>query len=82
MAMLGANGRGVYEHFDLMGDTLFYGGTLSKAFGGFGGIIPGPASFIKSVMNGPVVGGSSSVPPPLAAGTRYCNPAQPLFWRG
>ncbi len=69
MGVLGPNGKGVYEHFGLGGDDLFHGGTLAKAFGGFGGVIPGPANFIESVMHGHVVGGASAVPPPLAAAT-------------
>jgi 8-amino-7-oxononanoate synthase len=69
MGILGPNGRGVYDHFGLTGDRLFSAGTLAKAFGGFGGIIPGPSNYIKAVMNGQVMVGASAVPPPLAAAT-------------
>jgi len=45
--VLGPNGRGTYEHFDLKGDNLFACGTLSKAFGGEGGFVPGSKAFIE-----------------------------------
>jgi len=69
MGILGPNGRGIYDHFGLSGEHLLSGGTLAKAFGGFGGVIPGPAKLIDRVMTGHVMGGASAVPPPLAAAT-------------
>jgi 8-amino-7-oxononanoate synthase len=69
MGILGPNGRGVYEHFGLTGARLLSGGTLAKAFGGFGGVIPGSTSLIRMVMGGQVMAGASAVPPPLAAAT-------------
>ena len=69
MGILGPNGRGVYDHFDLSGERLLSGGTLAKAFGGFGGIIPGPAKLISRIMTGQVMSGASAAPPPLAAAT-------------
>ncbi len=69
MGILGHDGRGIYDHFGLTGDRLLSGGTLAKAFGGFGGVIPGSADFIKRVMGGQVMSGASAVPPPLAAAT-------------
>jgi len=58
--VLGEQGRGVVEHFGLWGPRvnaeadaegvfLAVGGTLAKALGGFGGIIPGAASFLDRV---------------------------------
>jgi 8-amino-7-oxononanoate synthase len=69
LGVLGPNGRGVYDHFNLAGERLFSGGTMAKAFGGFGGVIPGTGSLINSVMDGHVMCGASAVPPPLAAAT-------------
>jgi len=69
MGILGPNGRGTYDHYGLSGPHLLSGGTLAKAFGGFGGVIPGPARLIDRVMTGQVVSGASAVPPPLAAAT-------------
>jgi 8-amino-7-oxononanoate synthase len=59
-AVLGAHGRGVLDHFEMWGpavnsDALADGvritvcGTLAKAVGGFGGIIPGTRSFVREV---------------------------------
>ena len=60
VGILGKNGRGTYEHFGLKSDRLFMGATLSKAFGAYGGIIPGKADFIGKVKTGSVMTGSSS----------------------
>lgn len=58
--VLGEAGRGLFDHQGLWpevntgaaradGITLTVGGTLAKALGGFGGIIPGSRSFIEEV---------------------------------
>ena len=57
--ILGPNGRGTYEHYNLKSERLFWGSTLSKAFGGFGGIIPGNKKFIENVRSGYVMNGGS-----------------------
>ncbi|MCP4659557.1 MAG: pyridoxal phosphate-dependent aminotransferase family protein [bacterium] len=69
VGILGPNGRGTYDHFDLSGERLLFGGTLSKAFGGFGGVIPGSADFIARVLAGPVLIAASPPPSPVAAAT-------------
>jgi len=69
VGVLGANGRGTYEHFGLKaGDRLIMSGTLSKAFGGHGGFIPASGAFIQKIKQ--TVGaysGASSTPTPIAA---------------
>jgi 8-amino-7-oxononanoate synthase len=69
VGVLGANGRGTYEHFGLKpGDTRIMSGTLSKAFGGHGGFIPASAAFIQKIRQ--TVGaysGASPTPTPIAA---------------
>jgi glycine C-acetyltransferase/8-amino-7-oxononanoate synthase len=69
VGVLGASGRGTYEHFGLKpSERLFMSGTLSKAFGGHGGFIPASAAFIKRIRD--TVGaysGSSPTPTPIAA---------------
>jgi 7-keto-8-aminopelargonate synthetase-like enzyme len=65
--ILGPNGRGTADHFGLSTSRVYWGGTLSKAFGGFGGIIPGPAAFVEEVRRGPVMIAASGPPSPLAA---------------
>jgi 8-amino-7-oxononanoate synthase len=69
VGILGSFGRGAYEHYGLAGERLLFGGTLSKAFGGFGGIVPGPKEFIDRVRRGPVMVAASPPPSPVAAAT-------------
>jgi 8-amino-7-oxononanoate synthase len=50
--------------------ALLFSGTLSKAVGGFGGIIPGSRDFIEQLKRqSPYFGGASPPPPPIAAAT-------------
>ena len=60
VGVLGANGRGTYEHHGLASDRLLFGGTLSKAFGSYGGIIPGTTRFIQTIRTGHVMNGATS----------------------
>ncbi len=62
MGVLGKLGRGVCELSGVYSDRVFTGGTLSKAFGGFGGIIPGSREFIAEIKNGPVMNGANMAP--------------------
>lgn len=68
--VLGANGRGTYEHFEMKGPGLYYCGTLSKAFGGHGGFVAGKKGFIGRirVSVGAYIG-STPTPTPVAAAT-------------
>ncbi|WP_430817391.1 aminotransferase class I/II-fold pyridoxal phosphate-dependent enzyme [Carboxylicivirga sp. RSCT41] len=67
VGIIGTNGRGTYDYFKLKSDRLFMGATLSKAFGAYGGFIPGSEEFIYHVKHGHVIDGSSS-PVSAAAG--------------
>lgn len=50
--------------------ALLFSGTLSKAVGGFGGIIPGSREFIEQIKSrSPYFGGASAPPAPIAAAT-------------
>ena len=69
VGILGPNGRGTADHHGIDSDRVFSGGTLSKAFGGFGGIVPGPANHVGRVRSGPVMIGASAPPSPVAAAT-------------
>jgi len=86
VGVLGAAGRGTYEHAGLMtdgvnseelaeggptdGPRLLFCGTLSKAVGGFGGIIPGSRRFIERVKaESHYYDGASAPPVPAAAAT-------------
>lgn len=86
VAVLGRHGRGTYEHAELAADAvnrdahsegppdagpaLYACGTLSKAVGGFGGILPGARAFIDRVRShSPYYRGASGPPVPAAAAT-------------
>ncbi len=59
VGVLGPNGRGTYEHFGLRSDRLFFCGTMSKAFGSHGGIIPGSKGFIAAVRQSHIMNGAT-----------------------
>lgn len=67
LGIIGENGRGTFEHFGLKSANLFFGGTFSKAFGGFGGIIPGGKSFIEEIRSNQIQSGATPVPSAAAA---------------
>ncbi|OGU69029.1 MAG: hypothetical protein A2499_08805 [Stygiobacter sp. RIFOXYC12_FULL_38_8] len=67
LGIIGEKGRGTFEHFGMQSTNLFFGGTFSKAFGGFGGIIPGEKSFIKEIRNNQIQSGATPVPSAAAA---------------
>lgn len=70
VGVLGAAGRGVYEHLGLAGPQFHFSGTLSKAFGGHGGVIPGPRDVIGRIRaTSHWIIGSSPTPPSLALAT-------------
>ncbi|MDP3581497.1 MAG: aminotransferase class I/II-fold pyridoxal phosphate-dependent enzyme, partial [Ignavibacteria bacterium] len=53
--------------FGLKSANLFYGGTFSKAFGGFGGIIPGEKNLIDEIRSNQIQSGATPVPSSAAA---------------
>jgi 8-amino-7-oxononanoate synthase len=68
VGVLGPNGRGTIDHFGLKSNRLYFAGTLSKAFGGHGGIIPASKKFVSDIrQNLGVYSGSSPTPTPVAA---------------
>lgn len=60
MGIIGDKGRGCCEYLKVKSERIFIGGTLSKAFGAYGGIIPGSNEFIAHIKTGSVMTGSSS----------------------
>ena len=62
LGIMGEKGRGTAEFYGCSSDRLFFGGTMSKAFGGFGGIIPGNTDFISEIRSGFVMNGATSAP--------------------
>jgi 8-amino-7-oxononanoate synthase len=79
-AVLGANGRGTFEHFGLwshvnggpprQGVTLSTTATTAKALGGFGGILTGTAAWVESAKQAShYYNGASAPPHPVSACT-------------
>jgi 7-keto-8-aminopelargonate synthetase-like enzyme len=62
VGVLGKNGRGTLDHHSITHNKAYFGATLSKAFGGYGGFISGDKNFIESIKNGDVVKGTNSMP--------------------
>ena len=85
LGVLGENGRGTFEHAGLGGDgvnvrlpggdrpgspCLLMCGTLSKAVGGFGGIVPANATIMDGIKStSHYYEGASAMPVPVAAAT-------------
>lgn len=68
VGILGPHGRGTFDYFGLKGDRLFFGATLSKAFGGYGGFVPGKREFLEKVrLTSGVYKGATPAPTPVAA---------------
>ncbi|WP_246723960.1 aminotransferase class I/II-fold pyridoxal phosphate-dependent enzyme, partial [Mesorhizobium japonicum] len=65
---IGESGRGSLEHACLETEGNYFAGTLSKAFGALGGVIPGDAALAEKVgRNAMIMRGASRPPPPPAA---------------
>ena len=76
LGVLGANGRGTFEHAGLYqgintdGGSRWLCGTLSKAVGGYGGIVPGTRSLVQRLKSASHwYDGASPLPAPIAAAT-------------
>ena len=76
--VLGNGGRGLLDELELWsrvnfppkerGVSLFVGGTLAKALGGFGGIIPGAREFVRLVRSSSHYFDGASAPASAVAG--------------
>lgn len=62
MGILGATGRGTIEHYGLNSERIFFGGTFSKAFGAFGGIIPASKKLVYEIKNNHILNGATPAP--------------------
>jgi len=67
--VLGKNGRGTLEYFNLEGaDNIFQSETMSKAFGAYGGFISADKEIIHKIRSGSTFyGASTALPPPIVA---------------
>jgi 8-amino-7-oxononanoate synthase len=59
VGVLGPNGRGTYDHYGLKSNRLFFGGTMSKAFGSHGGIVPGPRDLVDEIWKSHISEGAT-----------------------
>jgi 7-keto-8-aminopelargonate synthetase-like enzyme len=67
--VLGENGRGTAEHFNLDGArNIFQSGTMSKALGSYGGFVTGGKDLIDKIRSkSAFYGASTALPPPVVA---------------
>ncbi len=73
---VGPDGRGSANHFGLTSDRIYFGGTLSKAFGGHGAVIPGSAGFVGQLQEKSTIAKGANIPAiPCAA-----HSAKSLEW--
>lgn len=69
--ILGANGRGSAEHFDVEGEIDIVMGTLGKALGTAGAFVSGSATLVEYLMNrARSFIFTTAAPPAIAAATR------------
>ena len=69
--VMGSNGKGTVEHFNLHPDSFFQMGTFSKAFGTSGGYVVGTNPFIQYLINTSRSFMYTTAPPPaMAAATQ------------
>jgi 8-amino-7-oxononanoate synthase len=70
VGVIGARGRGTFEYHGMSGSRYYTAGTLSKACGGIGGIIPGNRSLADRIaehVRVPIGASGPSVPAAAAA---------------
>jgi 7-keto-8-aminopelargonate synthetase-like enzyme len=69
VGILGTNGRGSAEHFHLnSAGRIYQSGTMSKAFGAYGGFISSDENTINLIRdNSSLYRASTSLPPPIVA---------------
>ncbi len=69
IGVLGKNGRGTYEHFNIdRTANMFQTCTLSKAFGAYGGFIAADHQFVENIRRkSTYFGASTALPPAIVA---------------
>ena len=67
VGVIGQKGQGTFEHFGLRQEGLYFAGTLSKAFGGIGGIVPGDRELADKIKKNVRISAGASPPPVPAA---------------
>lgn len=67
VGVLGQSGRGSLQHANLEQEGYYFSGTLSKAFGALGGIVPATSVLAEKIRQKSMVLRGASLPPPAAA---------------
>ncbi len=68
VGVLGPEGRGTIDYYGLSGNNLFFCGSLAKAVGAHGGVVPGSRSFCRRIRECcGFIRGSSAISIPAAA---------------
>jgi glycine C-acetyltransferase/8-amino-7-oxononanoate synthase len=67
VGVIGKNGRGTFEYHGMKGDNYYFSGTLSKACGGLGGVIPGDHALAEKISHKTRVPAGASPPTTAAA---------------
>ena len=67
VGVLGKNGRGTPEYYDIRDESCRTSATLAKALGGFGGIIWGTADWVESIDRASRICAGASPPPLVVA---------------
>lgn len=67
VGVLGRNGRGTPEYFEIQDPSCLTSATLAKALGGFGGIIWGSAKWVESIDRASRICAGASPPPLVVA---------------
>lgn len=68
VGVIGKNGRGTPDYYDIQDENCRTSGTLNKALGGYGGVICGKADWIDDLdRNSRICVGASPPPLPVAA---------------
>ncbi|CAM5584988.1 8-amino-7-oxononanoate synthase/2-amino-3-ketobutyrate coenzyme A ligase [Aquamicrobium terrae] len=67
VGVLGESGRGSLQHAGLERAGNYMAGTLSKALGALGGIVPGSAALAQKINDNAMILRGASPPPPAAA---------------
>ena len=68
IGILGRNGRGICECFNLDKSNIVCSGSMSKGIGVYGGFISGSKHIIDTIKNeSPIYQGSSALPVPVCA---------------
>ncbi len=70
LGVLGSQGRGTLEYFGAEGEGRYASSTLSKAMGGFGGLVAGEAALIAKLRGSGIFTGASPPPLPAAAASQ------------